>query len=547
MSHDADHLGQDEATAGVTSPAWRTWWSRDRVPALLLGALLAVAVPVLVLSHAGDPWFMGDDWGLLQERSLGRPSDWWRPQNGHWSTVPILVYQVLLHTIGLHHFLVFRLVVVLTHLSVVALLFVLLRRLSLGAWFAFAAVVPLVLLGTMPTNLLSPIQMSQTGSVAFGLAFFLLADHDGEPDRRDAAGVAMGLLSLASSGMGPVMIITVGVALLLRRGWRTALLLTGPLALVFVLWQQLTGAAGADDAVYDVGVTTRWIQQGLTATFSIPTRSTLAAQVLALAMLAGLVVLVRRHGRRSLAGSRALLPGLVVGAVVNFAAVSTQRFFMGPAYARTDRYVYVSLVLLLPVIATAIWAFREFWRPLPYVLLLPLLLAVPWNAAALRHPPVFSFSVPRWLFLGAVDDPLARQVDPSVQLAPNAVTGRHVDIGWLLEQRREGRLPDAPVMTADQRAEISLRLSLSRRALDSVPAECDEHRGSVDVELAKGERVRVDRAVMVQRLADGAPVGPQVAYQVDALLSPAADLVAEVPSISVRLSLPGDGTFITCR
>lgn len=546
-------MNERAATAEEVAPSpsafggWAAWPARDRAGVVAFAAFLVVAVPVLVLSRAGDPWFMGDDWGLLQERSLARPSDWWRPQNGHWSTVPVVVYQTLLHVVGLHHFLVFRTVVVLTHLTVVALIWVLVRRLGHSVWYSSAVVVPLVLLGSMPTNLLSPIQMSQTGSVAFGLAFLLLVDHDGRLQRRDAVGVAMGLLSLASSGMGPVMVITVAVAVLLRRGWRRALALAGPPALVFVVWQQLTGAAGADSAVYDLGVTARWVREGLTATFSTPTRSTVAAQLLALGVMAGLVLLVRRDGLRTFRGRHAVVPALVVGAVVNFAAVSTQRSFMGAAYARTDRYVYVSLVLLLPVVAVALASFRPVWGPLPFVLLLPLLLAVPANAADLRHPPAFTFSVPRWLFLGAVEDPLAREVDPTVMLAPGAVTGRNVTIGWLLEQQRLGRLPASPVLTADQRAEVQLRLSLSRRALASVPSDCTEHRGSVDLDLQLGDRVRVDRAVTVQRLVDGAAVGPQVAYQVDPFLSAAADLVAEVPRIAVRLSVPGDGTFTTCR
>lgn len=515
-----------------------------RVPGLLLAVYICVSIPILLLADAGDHWFMGDDWGMLQ-RSLARPEDWVRPQNGHWSTIPVVAYQAIYGLFGLHHFWLYRLPVVLMHLATVALLWVLIRRLGISAWLTFACVVPLVLLGSLSTNMIAPIQVSQTGSIAFGLAYLIAIDRDGLFDRRDATGMLMGLLSLAASGLGPIMVIVVGITLLLRRGWRLAAAQMVTLGLVFLGWQRFAGVAGSAGRL-DFDVVRDWIVQGMTATFSEPTRSGVGGTALALGVLGGLLLMVQRDGLSTFRSSRAVIPALIVVAVLNFAVISTQRWFVGAEYARTDRYVYVAFVLLVPVIAVALAEFARWGKGLPYLFLLPLLLAVPANATALSTEGLNLAASPA-VFLGAVRHPLAESVDPSVMLDPAVLSGRNVTIGWLLEADRQGKLPPPPPATEQTTAEIGMRLSLSRRDVMPQPTGCTPLAVPVDLALQLGDVVHIAGPVVVQRLENGAPMGPMIDYVVDGLFSPADELVVEVPSLFVRIVRSDNGPIGLCR
>lgn len=518
-----------------------------RVPVLLLAAYLCVAVPVLLLAAAGHHWFNGDDWAMLQ-RSLSRPDDWVRAQNGHWSTIPVVVYQVIYGLFGLHHFWLYRLPVVFVHLATVALLWVLIRRLGISAWLTLAAVTPVVLLGSLPTNMIAPIQVSQTGSIAFGLAYLIAINHDGPFDRRDAAGMLMGLLSLAASGLGPTMVIAAGITLLLRRGWRLAAIQMVPLGLVFLAWQQVAGISGVGGPAerVDFEVVRDWIVQGMTATFSQPTRSGLGGTVLALGVLGGLALMVQRDGLSTFRSGRAVIPALIVVAVSNFAVISTQRWFLGAEYARTDRYVYVAFVLLVPVFAVALAEFARWGRALPYLFLLPLLLAVPANVNALSTRQFTLASSPD-LLLGAVRHPLAESVDPSVMLDPSALTSGYVTIGWLLEADRQGKLPPPPPASEQTTAEIGMRLSLSRRDVTPPPTDCTPLAVPVDLALESGDVVHIAGPIVAQRLEDGTPTGPTIDYVVDGLFSPADELVVEVPSLFVRIVRSDNGPIELCR
>lgn len=532
-----------EPAAGATAAAPRA----DRRPAVVLAVLLAVAVPVIVSSKAADPWFIGDDWGLLVGRSMTRPGDWFRPQNGHWSTVPLLVYHGLYTLVGVRHYWVFRAAVALTHVSIVALTWLLIRRLVVSPWLALLTVLPLVLMGAAPTNLVSPIQVSQSGSIAFGLGMLLLVDHDGRPDRRDGAAVGLGVLSLASSGMGPIVVLVVGMFALLRRGVKVAAVLMSILMGTYVLWLKAAAGASTTNSELSADVMLRWAYQGMTATFSLPTQYSLSGLVLAGIVVAGMARLVMTRGWRTFRGTDGLLLALIGGALLNFAAVSTQRWFLGPGYARSDRYVYVAVVLLLPVMAVAFQQLAGDRSWLVVVLALPLLLGMPSNTARLFRDPPFRFSSVEALFTGAAADPLASKVPRDLVLEPNTFTGREVTIGWLLAAKREHKLPPTPVLSDEQRAEIDMRLSISRQTIEPSPAtSCEERTGPVRLGMRRGDIVRVARSVTIAEVVDGRP-GTAVPYDLDPLFSPADHLVVEVPSITVDIEVPGDGPFTICR
>ena len=49
-------------------------------------------------------WFIADEWAFLADRDGGDLGDLLRPQNEHWSTIPILVYRGLWHVVGLRSY-----------------------------------------------------------------------------------------------------------------------------------------------------------------------------------------------------------------------------------------------------------------------------------------------------------------------------------------------------------------------------------------------------------------------------------------------------------
>src|SRR5204863_7602041 len=86
-------------------------------------------------------------------------------------------------------------------------------------------------------NILWAFHITFTGALAFVFAQLLLADHDGPLDRRDWLGLAAGLGAITCSGVGVTMVGVVGVAALIRRGWRVALLHTVPLLGLWLIWR----------------------------------------------------------------------------------------------------------------------------------------------------------------------------------------------------------------------------------------------------------------------------------------------------------------------
>ncbi len=218
-------------------PAAGGWWTRA------FGIVLILAAITWMVTGFGMTFF-SDEWAFISERSLADPSDWLRPHNEHWSTLPIILYRLLVETIGIGSYVPYHAVLVLVHLGVAAMVFRLVRRRSGPAW-AFAAGVLVAFFGSGFENVFWAFQIGFVGSVLLGL---LAADiTDGEATGRRAIAVAaLLLLSLTTSGIGVAMSVVVGVMWLLdRRWWRSLPSLAVP-ALVFAAWQVAFGAMGVE-------------------------------------------------------------------------------------------------------------------------------------------------------------------------------------------------------------------------------------------------------------------------------------------------------------
>ncbi len=56
---------------------------------------------ILIVALGLGMTFFSDEWAFIESRSLGDPSTWLPPHNEHWSTLPIIVYRVVVETVGI--------------------------------------------------------------------------------------------------------------------------------------------------------------------------------------------------------------------------------------------------------------------------------------------------------------------------------------------------------------------------------------------------------------------------------------------------------------
>jgi hypothetical protein len=162
-------------------------------------ALLSLLAFVLIYRKGMGTTFYFDEWNFVMNRRDWDVDTFLRPHNEHFSLVPVLIFKLLFVTVGLDSYWVYRLLLIVAHLAVVALLFEYARR-RVGNWAALAAATLVLFLGAAWNDLLVPFQLSFVLSVAAGLGALLALE------RRDTLGdgVACGLvaLGLASSSVG---------------------------------------------------------------------------------------------------------------------------------------------------------------------------------------------------------------------------------------------------------------------------------------------------------------------------------------------------------
>ena len=215
-------------------------WGADRDPrAVRLLCVLLVAVGAFLMYVGRGETFFYDDWAYVVEKFGGGLRSLLLPHSEHFSLVPIAIYKVLFHLVGLNHYQVFRLVLVVFHLGVAALVYDLARR-RIGAWPALVAAAAILCLFAAWQNLIWAFQMSFVGSVLGGLAAWALIDRDTRAC--DIAACLAVAFALSCSGLGLPFVPGIAVELLWRRQPRRLWLVAGPFAL-YVLWYSQYGVS----------------------------------------------------------------------------------------------------------------------------------------------------------------------------------------------------------------------------------------------------------------------------------------------------------------
>jgi len=508
----------------------------DRAPRTALAVfvgLVVVAVP-FYLRVGAEQWFFQDEWDFLATRTLGDPSSLVRSHFEHWTTLPAIAYRLLWQVFGLHSYRPYQLLAIASHLGLAVLLRVVMRRAGVGPWLATIVAGVIVFFGSGRDNIIWGFQITFTWGVLLGVVHLLLADHDGPFDRRDWLGLLAGLLALMCSGTGVAMVPVVGVATLLRRGWRAACLHTVPLAAVFLVWWMRYSEPSFDspDGLPPLDVWARFVARGVGDGVAALSANGIVALSLVVVLVVGFALRWVDWGLARLRRQAAVVAALLVGGVGFMVVTGYGRAgFYGAARGAESRYLYIVAVTALPAIAFAAEAIVQRWRYTTPVLVLLLVAGVPRNIAAaddrdvlLRGDPDFVLTLPT--VEGAESAP--------PDLRPAGLLNSDLTIGWLVSAARTGALPDPPSSAVlASRARLVLSLVQTTDA-SPIRETCVEVREPLRRRLEAGESFGIGTsALQVTELRGGQPQATRtfdpfggdrvdVVHDIDVVLAPAS-------------------------
>jgi hypothetical protein len=322
-----------------------------RIPDVwVIVALAGLASVALLLYTARKFDFFYDEWDWLDRAGRWTASDYFLPHGEHWSTVPMLVYKVLLSTVGMRSYLPFLAAMVVTHALGGMVLFAVLRKRG-GDVLALALTVIFLFLGTGSEDLDWAFQLGFDASLLFGLlGVALLHGSEAGRWRRIGGSVAL-LLSLASSGIGLFYLAAAGVdALLQQDRWRRIWPVAVGLA-AYVAWYGKFGKAGLSGdnplSLHTLSGLVEYVPAGVaTAVAGVFGRSASWGS-LALPLFVGAVVFLYLRYRPS----DSLLWASAAGLVAQFVVTGMSRVQEGTAEATQNRYVTMAAPFVMIIIA----------------------------------------------------------------------------------------------------------------------------------------------------------------------------------------------------
>jgi hypothetical protein len=316
---------------------------------------VALVGALVVLYVAGrHQWFIRDDWAFVFTRervhqASGLDDMLFAAQDGHWMTVPILIYRLVHAVFGVGSYWPYLIPTMACHLGIAVMVRVLSLRVGVTAWTATILATMFAVFGSGWENIVFAIQIVYNLSLLGFLVHLYLIDHDGPPNRRDALGVLVGLVAVSSSGFGPFVILGTLIFTLIRKRWKAALIATAPTVLATAWWWLFWGQDPAGDALNSsLGNVPSYVDRGLIAVFQALTTPDSMVGIAMLATLA--VTLWRQRDTRS----HDLLVALGVTGVAIYIGLGVQRGGFGVETAANSRYVYVVAALLIPAFGIAV-------------------------------------------------------------------------------------------------------------------------------------------------------------------------------------------------
>ena len=519
----------------------------QRAAALVFAAWIAVGALILLFVIGDVRWFFRDEWKFLADPDLARPSELLEPHNAHWSTIPKLVYALNWELFGATTYFPYLLWGVVVYLATVVLTRAVMIRSGVNAWIATFTAGLLILFAPGSENAIWGFQIGLSGSLALGLGQLLLADHDGPFDRRDWLGLGCGVLALMTSGIGAVMAVAVGLAVLLRHGWQRALFHTGPLAVLYVgyaaVFESQTESPFGSPTLETM---VSWTWNGILSVFVGLGHYRLIALIMAALVVLGVALAWAQWPKKGFtaAARRAALPtALLVSGIAFILVTGWGRWFLGADASRAARYVHPYAVFVLPALALGIDYFVRRWRwaavPLAAVLLVPL-----WpNASTFYTWPNYMRTQERVL-QDVIRMPFAREVPPDVRPIPDPFGTDLVTIGWLLDAEEKGKLnqPSGP-LTELEINEYRIRLGVEQRHDAAASSPCQQFAEPVELQPSEGTEIGFRGSLrVVTTEGDGATSNP-----VDFVARNGRTLRIELPELHLLVGpAPGARRTILC-
>jgi hypothetical protein len=426
---------------GALGWAERSW-------AWLLGALMLLDAALLLYMGRGLTFFY-DEWDFVTHDFGGGLHSLLVAHVGNISVFPVAVYKLLFHLVGLNHYAVYRLVVIVLHLLCAGLVFVLAAR-RLPRVQALLAAALILFLGAAWEDLLWAFQIGYMLSIVGGLGAWVMLERGTRAG--DAAAMLCLIVSAGSSSLGIAVMAGVAVELAWRRQWRRGWLVLVPAAL-YLLWYLGHGES-------QVTSSSLIAAPGFAADLAAAAFGALIGRGLEwgrpLAVL-GILLLVRRLARPLPVSAR--LAGLIATGLVLWAITAAARSTISPA--DSSRYTYLGAVVIVLVGVELLRGIELSPRAVALAAALVAFFAVTGltvmhaGAAGLRSTSKTLTAELGALELAAAYAPPDYQPDP--QRAPQTMAGP-----YLHTVRAIGSSP------ADTPAEVAASDSTSRAAADAV-------------------------------------------------------------------------------
>jgi hypothetical protein len=325
--------------------AWRRGLHLIQQPPVLLAL---AAMPVLVWLSRGMT-FYHDEYTFILVRDLSLRGIF-APHNEHLSALPVIVYRVLLGTVGMASYWPYLAVLFALHIAVAGIVYVVVRREASMPW-ALGAMAVMLMLGSGGDDVLWAFQMGTIGAVAGGMAAVVVAP------RRPGLAALFLTLALGCSGVALAFVVATALHLLLTRPAALVWLVI-PVGL-YLVWYVTFGSSGLGG----VGLAglPQYVLSGLDAS-AAGALGTTSPVVGGLVLVTVAIAVVLGVG-----WARPVPPAvlaLLAAALAFFAIAGLVRAQLGPEQATAPRYVYVAAPAFLVAGAVLLARIR---RPLGYV------------------------------------------------------------------------------------------------------------------------------------------------------------------------------------
>jgi hypothetical protein len=332
----------------------------------------------LIMWLGRDQWFFGDDWAILAPRLDGSVM---APHVGHWNLGPAIVFPALRNIVGLESYLPFLALAVLAHLAVAHLIWRVLGRVGVSPWIASLLSILIMVLGAGGENLLWAFQFGFMGAIALGLGTLLLLDRQ---KLTIPAVIALSVLAPMFSGTALPVLAAAAIVGWVRHGFRRTALVLLPAATCYLVWFVLIGAqhpaphAGIH-SVAEIGSALLFAAAMFGAGLGRLLPFVPLGVIPALVVAVWFFLTIRRGLRTKATAAYAL----IIGSVVFVVLTSYSRMSFGLSAAASERYAYVTIVMLLPAIGLLLTAVALQGRALGIVSVAVIIALIGFNVSLL--------------------------------------------------------------------------------------------------------------------------------------------------------------------